>query len=89
MKQEQKAQLDWNLMLIAMCDVEPGPLVEQFSHSVSAFGGFVHQLAELCRCTRQLGHEVQGTSARINLSVYAREAGESFLGGGGSLQEAA
>ncbi|WP_124848515.1 hypothetical protein [Acidipila sp. EB88] len=48
------------------------------------------QLADLCHCTQELGGEAEGTLVRINVSVYARAEGESFLGApAGKLSEAA
>lgn len=38
------------------------------------------QLSELCHCTWQVGHAKQASAARVNLTLYAREDGEAFLG---------
>ena len=48
------------------------------------------QLAGLCHCTRHIDEQSRSATARVNLSLYAREGSESFLGEPGeSLREAA
>ena len=38
------------------------------------------QLSGLCHCTQYAGEQSQSAAARVNLSLYAREGSESFLG---------
>ena len=51
MKQKQTTQAgqDWNLMLVAMSEAAPAPLLEHLSHAIVACGGWVLSHGEVSK----------------------------------------
>ncbi len=47
------------------------------------------QMTGLCHCTQHADAQSQSEAARVNLSLYAREGSEGFLGESQPLREAA